>query len=241
VADNNWFVPPFGAGWMDPAGMFTPGPLLPAATLEGLLRAAGRRLAGRRLTVPGTGGGLRLRLTALRLDPEPIGMAIGQLGDLTVEAADVVWRTITEPEQIRTWYAACVRLRTKLIEQGPVEAERHHEQLRLEAVADPLDLIGPVELVGPRQSGAVLCKPAKVEPLEAGLARGERGHAAPKPVRRGIAHEGNLGPRFALGERAAGRNKSCRNKNCRKSGAKSAASEHQHGARKCANAKVGKH
>jgi hypothetical protein len=95
VADDNWFVPPFGAGWMDPAGIFTPRqPLLPAAALEALLRAAGRRLAGRRLTVPGTGGALRLRLTALRLDPEPIGMAIGQLGDLTVEAADVVWRTI---------------------------------------------------------------------------------------------------------------------------------------------------
>ena len=95
VADDSWFVPPFGAGWMDPAGMFTAGsPLLPATGLESLLRAASRRLTGRRLTVPGTGGALRLRLTALRVDPEPIGMAIGQLGDVTVEAADVVWRTI---------------------------------------------------------------------------------------------------------------------------------------------------
>jgi hypothetical protein len=80
---------------MDPTGMFTSGaPVLPVAALESLLRAAGRRLAGRRLTVPGTGGALRLRLTALRLDPEPIGLAIGQLGEVTVEAAEVVWRDI---------------------------------------------------------------------------------------------------------------------------------------------------
>ena len=65
------------------------------AALESLLRAAGRGLAGRRLTVPGTGGALRLRLTALRLDPEPLGLAVGQLGDVTVEATDVVWRDIT--------------------------------------------------------------------------------------------------------------------------------------------------
>ena len=100
------FPPPFGAWWVDPAGLmpaglvppgFTPSglPSLPVAALESLLRAAGRRLAGRRLTVPGTGRALRLRLTALRLDPEPLGLAVGQLGDVTVEATDVVWRTIT--------------------------------------------------------------------------------------------------------------------------------------------------
>jgi hypothetical protein len=89
------FVPPFGAGWVDPTGMFTSGvPGLPVTALESLLRAAGRRLAGRQLTVPGTDGALRLRLTALRLDPEPLGMAIGQLGDVTVEAADLLWRDI---------------------------------------------------------------------------------------------------------------------------------------------------
>lgn len=95
------FPPPFGAWWVDPARLVPPGftpsglPSLPVAALESLLRAAGRRLAGRRLTVPGTGGALRLRLTALRVDPEPLGLAVGQLGDVTVEAADVVWRTIT--------------------------------------------------------------------------------------------------------------------------------------------------
>ena len=96
------FPPPFGAWWVDPTGgLVPPGlmpsglPSLPVAALESLLRAAGRRLAGRRLTVPGTGGALHLRLTALRLDPEPLGLAVGQLGDVTVEATDVVWRDIT--------------------------------------------------------------------------------------------------------------------------------------------------
>jgi hypothetical protein len=91
----------FGSWWLDPAGLVPPGftppglPALPVAALESLLRAAGKRLAGRRLTVPGTGGALRLRLTALRLDPEPLGLAVAQLGDVRVEAADVVWRDIT--------------------------------------------------------------------------------------------------------------------------------------------------
>src|SRR5690242_21170931 len=76
-----------------PPGLTAPG--LPTTGLESLLHAAGRRLAGKRLTVPGTGGALRLRLTALRLDPEPLGLAVGQLGDVTVEATDVVWRDIT--------------------------------------------------------------------------------------------------------------------------------------------------
>jgi hypothetical protein len=89
------FPPPFGAWWVDPAGLMPSGlPSLPVAALESLLRAAGRRLAGRRLTVPGTGGALRLRLTALRLDPEPLGLAVGQLGDVTLEATDVEWRDL---------------------------------------------------------------------------------------------------------------------------------------------------
>jgi hypothetical protein len=100
------FPPPFGTWWVDPAGLMPPGlvppgftpsglPSLPVAALESLLRAAGRRLAGRRLTVPGTGGALRLRLTALRLDPEPVGLTIGQIGEVTVEATEVLWRGIT--------------------------------------------------------------------------------------------------------------------------------------------------
>jgi hypothetical protein len=95
VADDEQgggFVPPFGAGWVDPFTSGVPG--LPITALESLLRAGGRRLAGRQLTVPGTDGALRLRLTALRLDPEPLGLAIGQLGDVTVEAADLLWRDI---------------------------------------------------------------------------------------------------------------------------------------------------
>src|SRR6476661_6960409 len=84
------YPPPFGAWWMDPTRLLPPGvPVPPVAALESLLRAAGRRLAGRHLTGPGTGGALRLRLTALRLDPEPVGLAIGQIGEVTVEATEV--------------------------------------------------------------------------------------------------------------------------------------------------------
>ena len=104
--EGSGLLPPFGAWWGDPAGLVPPGlmppgltptglPALPVAALVSLLRAAGRRLAGRRLTVPGTGGALRLRLTALRFDPEPLGLAVGQLGDVTVEATDVEWRDLT--------------------------------------------------------------------------------------------------------------------------------------------------
>jgi hypothetical protein len=89
-------LPPFGSWWLDPAGLMAPAlPVLPVAALESLLRAVGKRLTGRRLTVPGTGGALRLRLTALRLDPEPLGLAIGQLGDVRVEATDIEWRDVT--------------------------------------------------------------------------------------------------------------------------------------------------
>jgi hypothetical protein len=90
------FPSPLGAWWIDPTRLLPPGvPVPPVAALEALLRAAGRRLAGRHLTVPGTGGALRLRLTALRLDPEPVGLTIGQIGEVTVEATEVVWRDIT--------------------------------------------------------------------------------------------------------------------------------------------------
>ena len=115
-----------------------------------MLRAAGRRLAGRQLTVPGTGGALRLRLTALRLDPEPLGLAIGQIGDVTVEATDVVWRTITfrravlvarnvhvRPQPVPTAVAAPVTLDVVL--DPAVVRERlaaTHPQLRLEVHRD---------------------------------------------------------------------------------------------------------
>jgi hypothetical protein len=143
--------PPLGAWWVDPARLMPPGftpsglPSLPVAALESLLRAAGRRLAGRRLTVPGTGGALRLRLNALRLEPEPLGMAVGQLGDVTVEATDVVWRDITfrsavlvarnvhvRPQPVPTAVAAPVTLELAL--DPVVVGERlaaTHPELRL--------------------------------------------------------------------------------------------------------------
>ena len=147
------FPPPFGAWWVDPAGWCRrarPGPVPPVAALESLLRAAGRRLAGRQLTVPGTGGALRLRLTALRLDPEPLGLAIGQIGEVTVEATEVLWRDITfrravlvarnvhvRPQPVPTAVAAPVIL--DVVVDPAVVRERlaaTHPQLRLEVHRD---------------------------------------------------------------------------------------------------------
>lgn len=65
----------------------------PARALEALLRTAGRRLAGRRVTVPGTEIGLRL--DALDVRPDPLGLAVGQLDDVRVTARDVEWRDMT--------------------------------------------------------------------------------------------------------------------------------------------------
>ena len=151
----------FGNWWVDPAGLVPPGlmppgftpaglPALPVAALESLVRSAGRRLAGRRLTVPGTGGALRLRLTALRLDPEPLGLAVGQLGDVTVEATDVVWRDITfrsavlvarnvhvRPQGVPTAVAAPVTLDLLLDPEAVCERlAATHPELRLSVHAE---------------------------------------------------------------------------------------------------------
>jgi hypothetical protein len=82
--------------WLDPAALLRAGAALtPVGLLESLLRTAGRRLAGRRITVPGSGGELDLRLESLSLDPNPVGIALGQLGDLHLAASDVRWRDLT--------------------------------------------------------------------------------------------------------------------------------------------------
>jgi hypothetical protein len=145
------FPSPFGAWWIDPARLVPPGvPVPPVAALESLLRAAGRRLAGRHLTVPGTGGALRLRLTALRLDPEPVGLAIGQIGEVTVEATEVLWRDVTfrravlvarnvhvRPQPVPTAVAAPVVL--DVVVDPAVVRDRlaaSHPQLRLEVHHD---------------------------------------------------------------------------------------------------------
>lgn len=83
------------AAWTDPAALLrAAGALTPVGALERLLRAAGRRLAGRRVTVPGTGGRLSLLLESISVDPDPVGVALGQLGDLRLVASDLRWRDL---------------------------------------------------------------------------------------------------------------------------------------------------
>lgn len=81
--------------WLDPTALLRAGAALtPVGALEALLRTAGRRLAGRRVTVPGSGGELSLRWDALSLDPDPVGLAMGQLDDVRLFASDVRWRDL---------------------------------------------------------------------------------------------------------------------------------------------------
>lgn len=83
------------AAWLDPTTFLRAGAALtPVGALEALLRAAGRRLAGRRITVPGADGELSLRWDALTLDPHPVGLALGQLDDVRLLASDVRWRDL---------------------------------------------------------------------------------------------------------------------------------------------------
>lgn len=62
----------------------------PVAALDALLRLAARRLAGRRFTVPGTG--LTLRVEALKVRPNPMGLTVGQFDDIRLAARDLEWR-----------------------------------------------------------------------------------------------------------------------------------------------------
>jgi LmeA-like phospholipid-binding len=81
--------------WVDPAALWAlwgTGGAGPADALAGLLRTAGRRLAGRRLTVPGTRGELSLCVASVHVRPDPVGLALGHLDDVRVEATDVRWR-----------------------------------------------------------------------------------------------------------------------------------------------------
>ncbi|GAA2541925.1 LmeA family phospholipid-binding protein [Pseudonocardia hydrocarbonoxydans] len=81
--------------WFDPTALLRAGAALtPVGALEALLRTAGRRLAGRRITVPGSGGELSLRWDAPSLDPDPVGLALGQLDDVRLLASDVRWRDL---------------------------------------------------------------------------------------------------------------------------------------------------
>ncbi|QJY48944.1 hypothetical protein [Pseudonocardia broussonetiae] len=83
------------AAWLDPSTLLRAGAALtPVGALEALLRAAGRRLVGTRVTVPGSGGELSLRFDSLSLGPDPVGLALGQLDDLRLVASDVRWRDL---------------------------------------------------------------------------------------------------------------------------------------------------
>jgi hypothetical protein len=83
------------AGWTAPAalrGLVPAGALTtPAEALQALLSSAIRRLTGRRVTVPGTGG-LALRVEALEMHPDPLSVALGQFDDVQLVARDVEWR-----------------------------------------------------------------------------------------------------------------------------------------------------
>lgn len=84
------------AAWTDPASWLlrAGSAMTPAGSLLTLLSVAARQLAGRRITVPGTGGELSLRVESLALDPAPAGLGLGQLDDLHLIASDVRWRDL---------------------------------------------------------------------------------------------------------------------------------------------------
>lgn len=87
----------WAAGWAVPAALRAllpdAGAATPARALEVLLRTAARRLAGRRISVPGTE--LRLCVDALDVHPDPLGLPLGQLDDVRIAARDVQWRDVT--------------------------------------------------------------------------------------------------------------------------------------------------
>lgn len=110
--------------WSPPPGL--PGllraPATPAGALEALLRAAARRLGGRRFTVPGTD--LALRVEALELRPDPVGLAFGQLDDVRLVARDLEWRGIACERLVAVWRNVHVRpLPEAAVVSAPVEVE----------------------------------------------------------------------------------------------------------------------
>jgi hypothetical protein len=82
-------------GWTVPAALRglvpTGSTATPVEALWALFGTAVRRLTGRRVTVPGTGG-LALHIEALQVRPDPLGLTLGQFGDVRLVARDVEWR-----------------------------------------------------------------------------------------------------------------------------------------------------
>jgi hypothetical protein len=63
----------------------------PQAFIGQLITQIEQRLAGRDLTLQTSKGEVRLVLDALRADPTSAGLAVGQLGDVELQARDVRW------------------------------------------------------------------------------------------------------------------------------------------------------
>jgi hypothetical protein len=115
------------AGWTVPAavrGLVPAGALsTPAEALQALLSTAIRRLTGRRVTVPGTGG-LALRVEALEMHPDPLGVALGQFDDVHLVARDVEWRGWVCDRVVVTFRNVHLRpLPTAAVVTAPVDLE----------------------------------------------------------------------------------------------------------------------
>jgi hypothetical protein len=115
------------AGWTAPAavrGLLPAGALTtPAEALQALLNTAIRRLTGRRVTVPRTGG-LALRVEALEMNPDPLGVALGQFDDVQLVARDVEWRGWASDRVVVTFRNVHLRpLPTVAVVTAPVDVE----------------------------------------------------------------------------------------------------------------------
>jgi hypothetical protein len=115
------------AGWTVPAavrGLLSGRSLsTPPEALQALLSTAIRRLAGRRVTVPGTGG-LALRVEALEVRPDPLGVALGQFDDVRLVARDVEWRGWASDRVVVTFRNVHLRpLPTAAVVTAPVVVE----------------------------------------------------------------------------------------------------------------------
>jgi hypothetical protein len=113
-----------GTAWSGPAawGLLPATAAMPVATLDALLRSAARRLAGRRFTVPGTE--LRLRVDALEVRPDPVGLALGQFDDVRLVAGDLEWRGLACERLVVVCRNVHVRpLPAPTVVSAPVEVE----------------------------------------------------------------------------------------------------------------------